>query len=232
MARHLSTPPAAPSAHNLRRRWLLAAGMTAALVLVTATVLMLLLGDPLTHLPPAESRGSMSDSSTSSSAPSLGETDAPTDAATSVADGYLPWGVTPFDTQYPGISRMDPALLDVLQRASTQAYADGVSFFVTSGWRSPAQQESLLSQAVSQYGSRERAARWVATADTSLHVQGAAADLDGSGTQDWIARHGPAFGLCLVYDNEPWHVELRPDAGRNGCPPTYADPSSDPRLAR
>ncbi|EPD86800.1 MAG: hypothetical protein BGN98_03395 [Microbacterium sp. 69-7] len=89
-----------------------------------------------------------------------------------------------------------------------------------------------MSQAVSQYGSRERAARWVATPATSLHVQGAAADVDGSGTQDWISRHGPAFGLCLVYDNEPWHVELRPDAGAHRCPPTYADPSNDPRLAR
>ncbi len=153
------------------------------------------------------------------------------DAATSEADGYLPWGVTPFDTTYPGISRLDPALRDALQRASTRAYDDGVGFFVTSGWRSPAQQEALLSDAVARYGSRERAARWVATAETSLHVRGAAADVDGSGTQDWIARHGSAYGLCLVYDNEPWHVELRPDAAVQGCPPTYPDPTSDPRLA-
>lgn len=47
---------------------------------------------------------------------------------------------------------------------------------VNSGWRSPAYQEELLDRAVSTYGSRDEAARWVATPKTSAHVSGAAAD--------------------------------------------------------
>ncbi len=160
------------------------------------------------------------------SAPTPGST-----ALTSVTDGYLPWGTTAFDVTYPGISRMDAHLLAALQKASERAYADGVGFFVTSGWRSAAQQEQMLSEAETRYGSRQEAARWVATAATSLHVRGEAADVDGTGTQDWIAQNGSSFGLCLVYDNEPWHVEFRADAALLGCPRPYADPTADPRLA-
>ena len=40
----------------------------------------------------------------------------------------------------------------------------------------------------------------------------------------------PAYGLCQIYGNEPWHFELRPDAVDHGCPPTYADPTHDPRM--
>lgn len=223
MTHHLPTPslsiPRSPA--RRRRGWLLAVAVTATLALAATTAVALLFADPLTRVPAADS----SAPSTAESSESAGG------AATSEADGYLPWGVTPFDTRYPGISRMDAALLDALQRASTQAYADGVGFFVTSGWRSAAQQEQMLSEATTRYGSRQEAARWVATAATSLHVQGKAADVDGSGTQDWIAQHGATFGLCLIYDNEPWHVEFRADATRQGCPRPYADPTADPRLA-
>ena len=42
-------------------------------------------------------------------------------------------------------------------------------------------------------------------------------------------QHGADYGLCQIYGNEPWHYELRPDAVDRGCPPTYADPTQDPR---
>ena len=29
----------------------------------------------------------------------------------------------------------------------------------------------------------------------------------------------PAYGLCQIYGNEPWHFELRPEAVEQGCPP-------------
>ena len=29
----------------------------------------------------------------------------------------------------------------------------------------------------------------------------------------WLSEHGAAYGLCQIYGNEPWHYELRPDAG-------------------
>lgn len=113
---------------------------------------------------------------------------------------------------------------------ATDAARDGVVFVVDSGWRSPAYQEHLLREAVSKYGSREEAAHWVATPDTSAHVSGDAADIGPPATAAWLAEHGAWYGLCGVYGNEPWHYELRPDAVDHGCPPLYADPTRDPRM--
>ena len=45
-----------------------------------------------------------------------------------------------------------------------------------------------------------------------------------------LSEHGAEYGLCQIYDNEPWHYELRPDAIEHGCPTRYADPTQDPRL--
>ncbi|MBA9005727.1 D-alanyl-D-alanine carboxypeptidase [Thermomonospora cellulosilytica] len=45
----------------------------------------------------------------------------------------------------------------------------------------------------------------------------------------WLCEHGAAYGLCRIYDNEPWHDELRPDAVDDGRPPMYADPAENPR---
>ena len=101
---------------------------------------------------------------------------------------------------------------------------------MTSGWRSPEYQDQLLRDAISAYGSEEEAARWVATATTSAHVSGNAADIGSSVATAWLAEHGAAFGLCQIYGNEPWHYELRPDAVAHGCPALYADPTQDPRM--
>jgi LAS superfamily LD-carboxypeptidase LdcB len=88
----------------------------------------------------------------------------------------------------------------------------------------------LLEQAIIRYGSKVEADKWVAPADQSLHVSGDAVDLDGPKTNAWLAEHGAKYGLCLVYENEPWHFELRPDAPDQGCPAQYQDASHDPRL--
>jgi len=45
-----------------------------------------------------------------------------------------------------------------------------------------------------------------------------------------VSEHGAKYGLCQIYDNEPWHYELRHEAIDDGCPPRYADPTQDPRL--
>ena len=104
-------------------------------------------------------------------------------------------------------------------------------FHVNSGWRSPEYQDLLLREAVAEYGSEAAAARWVATASTSPHVSGEAVDID-SDAASWLADHGAGYGLCRVYGNEPWHYELRPEAIDRGCPPTYADPTHDPRMRK
>jgi D-alanyl-D-alanine carboxypeptidase len=146
-----------------------------------------------------------------------------------VADGEVPDGVTVFDDQYPAVAKLDPSLLGALRRAAEDAAGDGVVFEVNSGWRSRAYQEQLLDEAVSKYGSKAEAARWVATPATSLHVLGDAVDL-GRDARSWLSEHGAEYKLCQIYSNEPWHYELRPEAVDHGCPPMYADPTDDPRM--
>jgi D-alanyl-D-alanine carboxypeptidase len=143
----------------------------------------------------------------------------------------VPDGTTVFDDRVPGVAKLDPALLGALRRAATDAARDGVEFTVDSGWRSPRYQERLFREAVAKYGSEAQAARWVATPGRSAHVSGDAVDL-GSHAAAWLSEHGAAYGLCQVYGNEPWHYELRPEAVDRGCPPTYPDPTYDPRMQR
>jgi D-alanyl-D-alanine carboxypeptidase len=61
-------------------------------------------------------------------------------------------------------------------------------------------------------------------------VSGEAVDIGPFDAAEWLAEHGAAYGLCQIYDNEPWHYERRPDAVDDGCPPTYVDPTEDPRM--
>ena len=146
------------------------------------------------------------------------------------ADGAIPDGTTVFDAEVPGVANLDPALLLSLRHASTDAATDGIEILVNSGWRSAAYQEQLFLEAVSEYGSEREAARWVATAETSQHVTGHAVDVGHADARAWLSDHGERYGLCQVYDNEPWHYELRPDAVDHGCPARYADPTQDPRM--
>jgi hypothetical protein len=145
------------------------------------------------------------------------------------ADGAVPDRTTVF-AGIPAVANLDPALLAALRLAATDAADDGVELFVDGGWRSAEYQEHLLDEAVSKYGSEAEAARWVATPHTSAHVSGDAVDIGPSDATAWFSAHGAAYGLCQVYDNEPWHYELRPDAVVHGCPPMYADPTHDPRM--
>jgi zinc D-Ala-D-Ala carboxypeptidase len=152
------------------------------------------------------------------------------DGAVTEADGALPDGVTVFDDQYPGVANLDPDLLQALREAATDAAEEGIEFSLHSGWRSPEYQNQLLFEAVSRYGSKEEAARWVATANTSAHVSGDAVDIASLDATAWLSEHGAQYGLCQIYRNESWHYELRPEATSRGCPRMYADPTHDPRM--
>jgi D-alanyl-D-alanine carboxypeptidase len=153
------------------------------------------------------------------------------DGAVAEADGVLPDGVTVFDDQYPGVANLDPDLLQALREAATDAGDDGIELYVNSGWRSPAYQDQLFREAVSEYGSEEEAARWVATVDTSAHVSGDAVDIGPFDATAWLSEHGAEYGLCQVYGNESWHYELRPLATDRGCPAMYADSTRDRRMS-
>ena len=152
------------------------------------------------------------------------------DGAVTEADGAMPEGVSAFDEQHPGIVNLDPDLLQALRDAASDAREDGIEFVVNSGWRSPEYQDRLLGDAVADYGSEAEAARWVATADTSAHVVGEAVDVGSYDAIDWLSEHGAQYGLCPIYDNEPWHFELHPEAIDQGCPAKYFDPTEDPRM--
>lgn len=154
--------------------------------------------------------------------------------APSEADGVIRDDARPsvFDDHLPAVSKLDPALLEALRRAATDAGGDGVEFEVNGGWRSTALQEKLLADAVARYGSMEEASRWVASPTGSAHVSGEAVDLGPLSALDWLAQHGAEYGLCQIYANESWHYELRPEAVEEGCPAMYADSSEDPRMSR
>ena len=145
-------------------------------------------------------------------------------------DGLLPDGTTPFDDAQPGVTGLAPELLSALREAARAAEAEGITMTVTSGWRSPAYQQQLRVDAIAEYGSEAEAARWVASPEKSVHVSGEAVDVGPWDAAQWVADNGAQFGLCQVYDNEPWHFELRPNAATTGCPELYWDPSYDPRL--
>ncbi len=186
----------------------------AAFVVVSATLVGVLTWQSL-----ATSAPSSSDTASGDTQGALGE-----------ADGAVPDSTTVFDDDIPAVGNLDPDLLAALRQAAKAAAADGVEFFVNSGWRSPAYQEHLLREAVAKYGSEKEAARWVATPDTSPHVSGLAIDIGRSDATAWLSKQGAGYGLCQIYRNEPWHYELRPGAIEHGCPPMYTDPSHDPRM--
>jgi zinc D-Ala-D-Ala carboxypeptidase len=171
-------------------------------------------------------------SSSSTATPSIDVPRSGHRAALGEAGGAVPDGTTVFDDEIPGVDNLDPDLLGAVRQAATDAAGDGVEFLVDSGWRSPAYQEQLLQDAVSEYGSEAEAARWVATPNTSAHVSGDAVDIGPSGAAAWLSGHGAEYGLCQIYGNEPWHYELRSQVSDHGCPPMYADPTQDPRMQR
>lgn len=146
--------------------------------------------------------------------------------------GHIPAGgaLDVFDDDAPALTRLDPALLDALRRAASDAAVGGVEFEVNSGWRSAEYQQWLRQEAVTTYGSEQEAARWVASAEASSHVTGDAVDIGPLTATDWLAQRGADYGLCQTYANEPWHYELRLEAIGGVCPQAYADATEDPRM--
>jgi D-alanyl-D-alanine carboxypeptidase len=224
------TEPARTTIHRTRTRWIRVAGLLAVIAAIGAGLGSQLLASSAstaaspTDVPRSEHRRALGEPHGALVLPSepsgaLGE-----------ADGALPDGATVFDDEFPAVANLDPALLGGLRQAATDAAGDGVEFFVNGGWRSPEYQEHLLQEAVSEHGSEEEAARWVATAETSPHVSGDAVDMGPDDATAWLSEHGASYGLCQIYGNEPWHYELRPEAIAAGCPPMYGDPTQDPRM--
>ena len=83
---------------------------------------------------------------------------------------------------------------------------------------------------MAEHGSEEEAARWASTPERSRHVSGDAIDIGPPEATPWLLEYGAAYGLCQIYDNEPWHFELRIEAVGDGCPARYPDPTHDPSM--
>ncbi len=124
--------------------------------------------------------------------------------------------------EQPELAGLDPELAAGFLRAQAAAAEDGYPLHVTSGARTAEEQQQLVDEAVEEHGSPEAARRWVLPPEQSAHVQGAAIDVGPAESRDWLAEHGGEFGLCLVYANEPWHVEALVDAGGT-CPALVPD---------
>ncbi|MFG1815744.1 M15 family metallopeptidase [Kribbella sp. NPDC049174] len=133
-------------------------------------------------------------------------------------DGVLPEKTSAFDTDLPGIAKLDPALLKAVQQAETAMKKDGITMQVTTGWRSKKYQQELLDKAIRKYGSRKKALEFVSTPEESHHVTGNAVDIGPTDADDWIIRKGARFGLCQTLSNEMWHFELVTTPGGE-CPP-------------
>lgn len=119
---------------------------------------------------------------------------------------------------------LDPELERRLAQAQEAAAADGVTLELRSGWRSVQEQEQVVRDTITRYGSEQEAHRWVLPPESSAHVQGLAVDVGPTEGAYWLEEHGATFGLCRTYDNEVWHFE--PVIAPGGtCPPRHPDSS-------
>lgn len=123
-----------------------------------------------------------------------------------------------------GADGVDPELVARFAAAQRAAAQDGVTLRITSGRRSVQEQQQLVDEAVTKYGSVQDAHRFVLPPDASAHVQGLALDVGPTAGARWLGAHGLEFGLCRTYANETWHFEKLP-AGRTACPPMHPDSS-------
>ena len=141
-----------------------------------------------------------------------------------VDDGLVAEGesISPFADDLPAIANLEPNLRAAMQAAARAAIADDIDFVVTSGWRSAAYQQSLLENAIIEYGSAEAAGEFVLSPEDSEHVTGEAVDIGRTDANSWLSQHGAEYGLCQIYANEMWHFELATSPGGE-CPPQLAN---------
>ncbi|WP_040808211.1 M15 family metallopeptidase [Nocardia concava] len=123
-----------------------------------------------------------------------------------------------------GTDGLDPRLSAAYNAAAAEAYANGISLWITSGYRTPAEQEALWEDGLQTYGSPEAARRWVLPPNESTHVTGQAIDVGPREGAQWLEDNGPHWGLCRMYDNEWWHFELA-TAPDTPCPTRLPDAS-------
>lgn len=115
------------------------------------------------------------------------------------------------------LTGLTPATLRAFSAARTVAlWRDGVLIGLTSGYRSPAEQQRLFAAETNRHGSPGPAV--TLPPHESRHVAGTALDVRPAQGARWLERHGARYHLYRVYDNEWWHFEYRPDAAPRRLP--------------
>jgi len=94
--------------------------------------------------------------------------------------------------------------------------------WITSGYRTPAEQQAMWEDGIATYGSPEAARRWVLPPEESNHVAGRAIDVGPMAGAAWLEENGSRWGLCRGFVNEWWHFELTTIPG-TPCPPMAPD---------
>ncbi len=123
---------------------------------------------------------------------------------------------------------LHPGLVAALEAAVDAARQAGQDLSVTSGFRTVADQEALLADAIAEQGPTE-ALRWVFPSDRSMHVRGLAVDMGDRPAAEWLGDHGARFGLCRTLAWEWWHFEWRPAwEALSTCPGPVDDPADAP----
>ncbi|MFE3986115.1 M15 family metallopeptidase [Nocardia tengchongensis] len=123
-----------------------------------------------------------------------------------------------------GVEGLDPRLAAAYAAAANDASAAGVTLWITSGYRTPAEQEALWEDGLQTYGSPEAARRWVLPPSESTHVTGQAIDVGPREGAQWLEDNGSHWGLCRMYDNEWWHFQIN-TAPDTACPARLPDAS-------
>lgn len=94
------------------------------------------------------------------------------------------------------VTAVDPELMRRFELARADARAEGITLTITSGWRSAAEQQDLVDDAVDRYGDDAEAHRWVLPPETSAHVQGTAIDVGDTAGALWLGDRQERYGLC------------------------------------
>ncbi|WP_167475789.1 M15 family metallopeptidase [Nocardia arthritidis] len=121
-----------------------------------------------------------------------------------------------------GTEGLEPGLAVAYTLAERAAHAEGVPLSITSGYRTPAEQQRLWDDGVRTYGSPDAARRWVLPPGESTHVSGQAVDVGPQAGAQWLEANGTRWGLCRMYANEWWHFERATIPG-GACPPMRPD---------
>ncbi|CAM4266693.1 M15 family metallopeptidase [Nocardia ninae] len=124
-----------------------------------------------------------------------------------------------------GTEGLEPGLAVAYTLAENEAHAQGVPLSITSGYRTPDEQQQLWDDGLATYGGPDAARRWVLPPEESTHVSGHAVDVGPLAGAQWLEANGNHWGLCRMYDNEWWHFELATTPGRP-CPPMRPDAST------